>query len=369
MRAATRTPSPVGSDHSSTLVSLQDIAPPNVVFHLHTHPLPLYDLQRTPKSLSFLGLSKSFCCQFCNSIRYRFARCCEKCQVCFCAPCFNEQQDIQQKFIEESIARETAAAVEREKGFRAAKTDDGNSSNQAGDAQQSSSKRKKGRSGTTISHVDSNTNDALYNLHPLFRACILGETQSVREIIEKSEFSGTLDLEQTSEAPGEHKGKTLLLLAAQFGRRDITLLLLARGASCSCIDFRGMDPLMHAAYGGHVDVLDELLFAKADFERTAYCGYNALLFAANKGHAQCIQRLLSAKASLSARTPLGRTALIIAALNGHSLAVKQLLSSSEMTEKDVEATDFEGYRAADAAIAKGHAAIERMIADFLESKH
>lgn len=314
---------------SSDQIAAETVVDKDVVLSLHEHPLILIDTQRRKDSAELFGLSKSFVCEKCAKLRYRFIRYCQECDVRVCHECYNASLQEQLALIRETIALEFAAEEERNKLF-------------SGGAGKQSFRIKLASQGLPL----------------IMGACIAGDSDTVREMVEKNEFSGKLDLEQVCEV-GEHKGKTMLLLAAEFGHRQITVLLLGRGSKTSACDNRGMTPLMHAAFGGHVEVLDELLFARVQVDHTAFCGYTALLFAANKGHTACVQRLLAAGARVTTRTPGGRTPLIVAAVNGHLSTVELLLKNMKLD--DILAADFEGYTAKDAAIARGHCAVEAAI--------
>jgi hypothetical protein len=309
-------------------VDIDTVAEPDVVFALHDHPLHLVDLQRKKDVTDTFGLSKAFSCFACRQVRHRFVRHCSTCDVRCCQQCFNDAYQQQTVLIQQAATTQLAAMEEKQRLF-----------------------------GTTAtsSHL------ASMSLPPVMAACIAGDFPAVREIVEKNEFSGTLDLEALCERP-EYKGRTVLGLAAGSGHRKIVMLLLSRGARATACDNLGMTPLMHASYGGHVEVVDELLFGGGlEIDQTAFSGYTALLFASSAGHASCVQRLIAAGASTTLRTPNGRTALIAASLNGHKAAVEMLLTTLKPSE--VNAIDFEGYSALDAAVSRGFAAVESLLRD------
>lgn len=313
----------------SLTIDAATIVEPDVVLSLHEHPLTLVDLQRRKDATSTFGLSKAFSCFTCQQVRHRFVRYCAQCDLRCCQQCFNEAFAQQSLLVGQVVSGQIAAAEEKQRLHFAA-----------------------GRS-LRDAHA------AAMGLPPVMAACVAGDFPAVREIVEKNEFSGTLDLEALCDHDS-YKGRTVLGLAAGLGHRQIVMLLLGRGAKATACDNLGMTPLMHAAYGGHVDVVDELLFAGGlDVDQAAFCGYTALLLAASAGHALCIQRLIATGASTSIRTPNGRTALIAAALNGHKSAVEMLLRT--LKQSDITTADFEGYTALDAAISRGFAAVESLL--------
>ena len=194
---------------------------------------------------------------------------------------------------------------------------------------------------------------------PFLRACLDGDVEGLRSILDRSEFMTGLDVE-AKPSHGRYAGKNGLLLAAERGHAAIVALLLHRAhVNPEAIDDRGMTGLMLAAHEGHVNVADELLFAGASVDRVAFCGYTAMLFAANRGHDKVLRRLVAAGASLLARTPRSRNALLVAAFNGHLQVVKTLLA---MPGCEVDATDNEGYTARDAALANAFPAVEKVLA-------
>lgn len=297
----------------------------NSIIHIHNHPLTLERIALLKDSVEFFGASGCFQCAECRALKYEYVRFCRKCNFTLCTACFDRLFDEQC-----TAMREIASEDERVPGSRSA-------------------------GGQRFAVTKNSSKNG--QLPPIMTATIHGDYNVVKELVDKNEFSNDLDLENVVDC-GEHKGCTALILAAQFGYREIVGLLLARGASKEVIDNRGMTPLMHAAFNGHVEVVDELLFVGVTIDRVAFCGYTAILFAANRGHTLCCQRLFAAGASPAARTPIGRTALIIAAFNGHEETVRLLLKNPGV---DANASDAEGYTALHAAIATKNKSIEHIL--------
>eukprot|EP00744_Colponema_vietnamica_P019259 GILI01027239.1.p1 GENE.GILI01027239.1~~GILI01027239.1.p1 ORF type:complete len:329 (-),score=23.09 GILI01027239.1:42-1028(-) len=322
-------------------ISVADVeVPGGVVLGLHPHPLEVLtrvDMQ-TVCYEDIFGIGGSTVCANCKSLTYGKCAVCQQCKIFICMPCYDRHSSEQQTILKEIVNQRhgTGSLAHR-------------------------IKEERSRRIRTTAAVHENR-----QLPLIFSACIRGDLATVKEIIDKSCFSNSLDLEEICDI-GEHKGATLLTVAARMGMGDIVELVLSRGAVCEAIDTRGMTPLMHAAFCGHGDVVDKLIFAGAVVDKVAICGYTALLFAANRGHALCVERLLAGGAKRTVRNPSGRTALIIAAINGHYDTVKLLITV--VPPKEIIAIrDNEGYTALDAAVATKSTAIEGLLRAFC-NKH
>lgn len=315
-------------------VSVEDVeVPQGVILSLHPHPLEVVDREKlhTVCYEDIFGITGSSVCENCKALTYGRCAVCRQCKVYLCMRCHTKGLDEQSTILKEIVNQRhgTGSLAHR-------------------------IKEERSRRLRTTAVVQENR-----QLPLIFSACIRGDLATVKEIIDKSCFSNSLDLEEVCEV-GEHKGATLLIVAAQMGMGDIVELVLSRGAVCEAIDTKGMTPLMHAAYSGHGDVVDKLIFAGAIVDKVAICGYTALLLAANRGHTLCVERLLAGGAKRTVRNPSGRTAIIIAALNGHYETVKFL--TTVVPRKEIIALrDNEGYTALDAAVATKATAIESLL--------
>lgn len=192
--------------------------------------------------------------------------------------------------------------------------------------------------------------DQLVHFESLISAIVLGRLERVKEIVDHSEFSRHIQIEDTMSQQhdsgssnnnnsafgsfsgggcgnlSQHYGKTPLLLAAEGGHRSIVTLLLERGANREVADVRtGLTPLMIASLKGHAAVVDELVHVGVSIDRLSSShGYTASHYAAVNGHAAVLRRLIKFGADVLIRTPQGRTPLVIAACNGHLEAVMEL---------------------------------------------
>lgn len=121
----------------------------------------------------------------------------------------------------------------------------------------------------------------------LREAVMLGDVDLARSI---------LDAEPTIDVSGDagcHHSYPFLMIAAEFGRRDVAELLLDRGA-----DVHGTDDDIHhtalcvAASGGYADIVALLLERGADPNHLSDFAFTPLAYAAEHGHADVVRLLL-----------------------------------------------------------------------------
>lgn len=318
---------------------------PNLVYHLHEHPLTLVTKESVPTFTvdKIFGLSGSFVCASCVRVTYREAYVCTACRFYVCLKCFARHKSQQDELLE--------AIVDERHG--------------AGNAlirhQQERNQRvveKENEVMPLLSGIPPGINMSSPN-NMLFSYCLRADLNSMKDVIDRSSLSNPIDLEEPCPFP-PHEGCTVLAVAAKLGSHGIVELLLSRGSNKETLDNRGMTPLMHASHSGHAEIVDELVFSGAMVDRVAHCGYTALLLAANRGHALCVERLIANGARVIAQTPQGRTPLIVAALNGHTTTAASLLAVMSPSHIALIADD-EGYTALTAAKARKHVAIVELI--------
>lgn len=321
----------------------------NLLLELHHHKLSYYS-----------KLEGSFICDRCRRLcfdegwRCDLESCTRQVEVAnrltklapfFCTACFDSSSALQNECIAVAISermRKETVRKSRVPNLRTNWRDDPNLS-------------------LAAAVSDSNVlGDALLN------ACMLGNLERVKEIVDHSDFARHVQLEDAAQC-GPHAGKTPLLLAAEGGHRSIVALLLERGADREVSDVKtGLTPLMAASYKGHMSTVDELVHIGVSIDRLSPAGYSAAHLAAVTGHAGVLRRLIKFGADLLFRTPQGRTPLIVASCNGHVEAVSELLLS--MSVKEVHLADKEGYTAMDIALARSHNKVVRILAKFLAEK-
>ena len=173
-----------------------------------------------------------------------------------------------------------------------------------------------------------------------------------------------------------------ILIAAENGRTDVVLDLVARGMDINTTDVDGSTLLLIAARSGNQRLVEALLRNRASVRKRNRFGDTALHVAASQGHTACIALLLAAGseidpagwtplhyaayagqtetvelliakgAKLDARAPNGRTALMLAAQNDHA-GVSLVLRRAGA---DTELRDYDGKTAAAILAAVGKSA-------------
>ena len=89
----------------------------------------------------------------------------------------------------------------------------------------------------------------------------------------------------------DESGRTALLQAALFGRKEITELLIAAGADVNAKDDWGMTPLHEATREGHKEITDLLLTNGADVNAKDGSGRTPLDWAIPYNHKETVDLL------------------------------------------------------------------------------
>ena len=116
--------------------------------------------------------------------------------------------------------------------------------------------------------------------------------------------------------------------AARGGNLDGLLGYLRRNGDPQAKNHKGHSLLMLAAYHGHLALVDALIEAGADVNSIDGSGNTILMGVAFKGHGAVVLRLLEAGADGETRNPLGQTALAYAQLFGRVEAAGLLAAFS-----------------------------------------
>lgn len=126
-------------------------------------------------------------------------------------------------------------------------------------------------------------------------------------------------------------GLNPLMLAAAFGYRESTALLLAKGAAVNAAvtsgPQQGKSALFFAAGGGHAAVVKQLLAAGAAADRVTPQNHTPLTYAAAAGYPQCVALLLKAGADRDRVSQSGVSILGYAAAWHRKRVCNQLLEA------------------------------------------
>ncbi|MGZ3663986.1 MAG: ankyrin repeat domain-containing protein [Ktedonobacterales bacterium] len=155
----------------------------------------------------------------------------------------------------------------------------------------------------------------------IFEAAALGRVPVVREV---------LDADPTLANIVAPDGFTPLGLAAFFGRLDVVILLLDRGADPTMASRNAMHvaPLHSAVAAQHLGIAAALLAHGADANAVQADEYTPLHEAAHNGHVEMIELLLRHGANPQARLRDGQTPLDSARAAGRSEAITLLEGSA-----------------------------------------
>lgn len=107
----------------------------------------------------------------------------------------------------------------------------------------------------------------------------------------------------------DHKGDSLLMLAAYNGHADTLTALLARGADATTRGTRGLSPLDGAAFKGDIAVVEALVASGVDVDDRGPDGRTALMWAAAFNRVAMVDRLIALGANVAAVDAAGRAAV------------------------------------------------------------
>jgi len=129
-----------------------------------------------------------------------------------------------------------------------------------------------------------------------------------------------------------------LHMAAEYGHKDVTELLLANKANIEAEAYGGWTPLLNAVFGGHKDLVELLVANKANVNVKEEAGRTPLHVAAENGYTDIAALLLASKADVNVKNREGQTPLYIAAAQGYNDMVMLLLAN----QAEISATDNSG---------------------------
>ncbi|XP_033361933.1 protein TANC2-like isoform X2 [Bombus vosnesenskii] len=165
-------------------------------------------------------------------------------------------------------------------------------------------------------------------------------------------------------------GETALTIAAANGSTITVSALLARGASPTAVNAKGLSPLMLAAREGHWGTAERLLQGTLSSSTDAIlddaaslldqrdpAGRTALMLAASEGHTNLIELFLDKGSVLESRDKEGLTALCWACVRGRLAAVQNLIDHGA----DVNTNDNTGRTPLDLAAFQGNPKLVQLL--------
>ena len=157
----------------------------------------------------------------------------------------------------------------------------------------------------------------------------------------------------------DYSADTALNVATRKGRRAVVQVLLDHGASVDSKDNQGYPPLVIASEYGYDTIAGLLLQYGADTDAMNEGGDTALTISACKGHGTIVQLLLDRGASINRKNRAEITPLISALTWGQEIVAMLLMQH----EVDIEAVDGEGNTALILSILFGSVATVQALLD------
>ncbi|XP_076678220.1 zinc-RING finger and ankyrin repeat domain-containing protein rolling pebbles isoform X2 [Andrena cerasifolii] len=165
-------------------------------------------------------------------------------------------------------------------------------------------------------------------------------------------------------------GETALTIAAANGSTATVSALLARGASPTAVNAKGLSPLMLAAREGHWGTAERLLQgtlssstdtilddAVSLLEQRDSAGRTALMLGASEGHTNLIELFLDKGSILESRDNEGLTAICWSCVRGRLAAVQNLIDRGA----DVNTSDNTGRTPLDLAAFQGNPKLVQLL--------
>jgi ankyrin repeat protein len=159
------------------------------------------------------------------------------------------------------------------------------------------------------------------------------------------------------------RGSSAVAVAAHNGHVNVVRALVEAGSDAAQAGLTGWTPLHWAAVRGRLACVQYLLSlpgAAADMGAVTHGGSTAMALAAREGRVEVVRALVEAGSDAAQVDAYGWTPLHWAAHRGHLLCAEYLLT---LLSVDVSARAGDGRTAETAALASGHDAIARVIAE------
>lgn len=165
--------------------------------------------------------------------------------------------------------------------------------------------------------VDLKNNDGSTALHI---ACSEGYAACVDILLERG----------ANVSQPENQGElTPVMLAANWGHEDITMLLLSYGVETDAVSTAGLMAIHLAASKGHLSITQKLLDNGANVEAQAVSNdWTPLFWAVNNGHISTAECLIKRGAHVNARDIGWQTLMHVAASQGNTAMMRLLLENS-----------------------------------------
>jgi ankyrin repeat protein len=110
----------------------------------------------------------------------------------------------------------------------------------------------------------------------------------------------------------DRQGKTLLMLASEYGLVEVVKMLLTMGANPNDRNSVGRTPIMFASVEGHKEVVELLLSSGANPNDKDKYGNSPILWASGNGHKEVVELLLSNGANPNDKDDLKNTPIMLA---------------------------------------------------------
>ncbi|MCI0471538.1 MAG: ankyrin repeat domain-containing protein [Candidatus Aminicenantes bacterium] len=150
-----------------------------------------------------------------------------------------------------------------------------------------------------------------------------GDLDKVNELLAKN--YSLVEARITDGEDSSMNGKTALHIAAEFGHKNITALLLENKANINAKTSLGFTPLHFAAMQGKKEVAELLIAKKCILDMKNTFNITPIFLAAAQGHIEIVELLLANGIDMNEKGNNGMTLLHAAALGGSIAASLKLL--------------------------------------------
>ncbi|XP_067660308.1 ankyrin repeat domain-containing protein 50-like [Haliotis asinina] len=161
-----------------------------------------------------------------------------------------------------------------------------------------------------------------FGIDILHSACLVGDVEVVKYVLSQR----TVDINDKVRC-----GRTAVMLAAEYGHKDVVELLVDKGADVSLVDRTGGNILHCASLGGDAEVVNYILSKDiVDINSIGYRKKTPVMIAGQNGHTEVVHLLVKHGANLYLRDKRGNNVLHLACSEGHLDVVKYIMSLDTM---------------------------------------